>query len=198
MKKPGQSRQQVNVRPIEHAYQKIRPDEITPNNWNPNIENSAMYKRVKSDLKKHGFAGTIVVQKANKELGAPYVIINGEHRWKAWRELYGDKELIPCTVVNCDDRTAKILTVRLNAEHGELDLSKVKTIFDELSDDINIVSELTGFPQADIQIISDIDIKDHEPKKKKQGEEDDEPGIKVDVKRRVKCPHCGEKFKVAY
>lgn len=198
--KKSQSHPHLSQLKIYDQIEKVSIDKINPNDWNPNFENTRMYERVKDDLKKHGFIDPIIVQKHNERLNKDYVIINGEHRYKAFRDL--KQAEAPCVIVDCDDKKAKVLTLRLNIEHGELMPNKIQAILVELSPvgDMKALNEITGIPQNDLKILSEIEVTDFEaPKKKKnEGDEDDSQGVKVDVKRRVKCPKCGEKFKVLY
>src|SRR5215212_6632006 len=80
-----------------HAdIKRIPAEDINPNQWNPNFVSDPIYKAIVSDIKDHGFIGSVTVQKYNKQMQKTNVIINGEHRYRALCDL-GVKE-IPVTI----------------------------------------------------------------------------------------------------
>jgi hypoxanthine phosphoribosyltransferase len=137
-------------------------DQIKRNNWNPNFLSTAMQRAIRDDITRNGFIGPIVVQKHNRELDQDYVIINGEHRYDAFLDLnIGNK--IPATVLDIDDTTAKVLTLRLNREHGELMPDKVNSLLNRVKDALpednqDELFEITGMSEGDIRLISSLDI----------------------------------------
>jgi hypoxanthine phosphoribosyltransferase len=141
-------------------------DQIKRNNWNPNFLSTAMQRAIRDDIQRNGFIGPIVVQKHNRELDQDYVIINGEHRYDAFLDLnIGNK--IPATVLDIDDTTAKVLTLRLNREHGELMPDKVNSLLNRVKDALpednqDELFEITGMSEGDIRLISSLDIADAE------------------------------------
>jgi ParB-like chromosome segregation protein Spo0J len=66
------------------------------------------------------------------QIGIELRIIDGEHRWRAAREV-GLAE-VPCVVGDFDERTAKLLQIGMNRLRGELDLGAVGRTLQELSD----------------------------------------------------------------
>jgi hypoxanthine phosphoribosyltransferase len=141
-------------------------DQVKRNNWNPNFLSTAMQRAIRDDISRNGFIGPIVVQKHNRELDQDYVIINGEHRYDAFLDLnIGNK--IPATVLDIDDTTAKVLTLRLNREHGELMPDKVNSLLNRVKDALpednqDELFEITGMSEGDIRLISSLDIADAE------------------------------------
>jgi len=60
-----------------------------------------------------------------------YEIIDGEHRWKAAKQLGYEK--VPCWDLGpVDDETAKQLTIVLNETRGQPDDSRLKNLLDDL------------------------------------------------------------------
>jgi hypoxanthine phosphoribosyltransferase len=139
-------------------------DQINHNNWNPNFVSTAMARAIRDDIQRNGFIGPIVVQKHNQELNEDYVIINGEHRYDAFVDLkIGSK--IPATILDINDIDAKVLTLRLNREHGELMPDKVNTLLSRVRDALpednqDELYEITGMSEGDIKLISSLDIAD--------------------------------------
>ena len=139
-------------------------NQVKRNNWNPNFLSTAMQRAIRDDITRNGFIGPIVVQKHNRELDQDYVIINGEHRYDAFLDLnIGNK--IPATVLDIDDTTAKVLTLRLNREHGELMPDKVNALLNRVKDALpddnqDELFEITGMSEGDIKLISSLDIAD--------------------------------------
>ncbi len=131
---------------------------IVKNDWNPNFVSESLMRAIKDDIEKNGFIGTIVVQKHNSRMDKDNVIINGEHRFKALTELGID--IIPSIVLDVDDATAKILTIRLNREHGELMPDKLVTVLQQLNPefDLDELNRLTAIDKRELEILSALDL----------------------------------------
>lgn len=89
-------------------------DKLDPNPWNPNRMDSVRFKKLVAYLEREGFVVPIVVRPGKR---GRYQIIDGEHRYRAAKEL--GLPAVPCEVVDLDDRRAKILTINLNRLRGE-------------------------------------------------------------------------------
>ena len=168
-----------------HKYVTLIPiDRITKNNWNPNFVSTAMQRAIRDDITRNGFIGPIVVQKHNRELKQDYVIINGEHRYDAFIDLnVGDK--IPTTVLDIDDTTAKVLTLRLNREHGELMPDKVNLLLNRVKDSLpedsqDELFDITGMNESDIRLLSALDISEEKDSKRMVRSFDTDLEIPVD------------------
>jgi hypothetical protein len=172
----------------------IDVDEIEFNNWNPNFCPTDIMNAIKDDILKNGFIGTIVLQKHNEDMDKDNVVINGEHRLRAYKEL-GGKE-IPCTILDVDDDIAKALTVRLNREHGELLPNKIGELLRSLSpeEDLNRLRELTFMPEKDLKMLMDLHVEIKPPAKPKVIAD----RVKIDSDKNVICPKCTHRFEVYY
>lgn len=107
---------------VEDIYQVIELpiDQVVPDDTNPNVMSDEKFKALKVGLKKH-FPYPIV-------LDQNYIIIDGFHRWKAWKEL-GNKT-IRCIIQFCkDDVERKIWRQIFNKVRGEHDRTKDKADF---------------------------------------------------------------------
>lgn len=112
-------------------------DLLVPNTWNPNEMAKPLFKKLKRNLKRLKDAGLPVPShptvRPHPEIPGKFEIINGEHRWRAHRELRdeGDTrfEKILCVVGDYDDATAMSLTIELNELHGETNIDKQGALF---------------------------------------------------------------------
>jgi hypothetical protein len=103
---------------------KIVPiDSIRPNNYNPNSMRPNIYSFLKKSIKKRGFVQPIVVTKDG-------VIIDGEHRWKALKEL-GEPE-VEVKVLDLTEAEAKAETLNFNLTKGTFDIDKLGKMLLEL------------------------------------------------------------------
>lgn len=92
---------------------------IKPNPWNPNRMPDEYYEKLKNGIKRTlEEAGKVppIVVRPNKDRGC-YEIVDGEHRWKAFKDLGIEK--IPVFSMKVSDQTARILTQTLNYLRGE-------------------------------------------------------------------------------
>lgn len=182
--------------PIELHYQavKLPIGEVHANDWNPNFMATEVFKRLIDDIQQNGFLGSIILQKFNERMGKENVIIDGEHRWAALKKL-GHTE-IPCVVLEVDEQKSRALTIRLNAEKGEMLPNKIGEVFRFLSpeNDVVYLNKITGFDAEDIKVLMDLQLANLDsataPKKASK--------VKIDADKNVQCPSCGNKFQVYY
>jgi hypothetical protein len=104
-------------------------DEVMPNEWNPNVMDPTTFEKEKKSIKELGFMGSILV----RDYFGHYQILDGEHRWKAMKEL-GYTEITVETVGEISDQVTKMLTIHLNNLRGKDDIFKRAAILKELSD----------------------------------------------------------------
>jgi len=94
---------------------------IRPNKWNFNVQNERRFRSLKATLDRFGRIYPIIVRAVED---GKYEIIDGEHRWKAIRELR-----IKFTPVKnlgrVSDIVAKELMTILNKTRGEANLEKL-------------------------------------------------------------------------
>lgn len=102
---------------------------VQPNPWNPNTQSKEMFEKEVASIKELGMLGSILV----REWGGVYEILDGEHRFKACKELKYTQ--IPVeTLGEISDTDAKLLTVLLNNLKGKDDLEKRAKIYEQLSE----------------------------------------------------------------
>ena len=103
-------------------------DSIIPNPYNPNKMSDFIYDRMKKTIAEKGLFGSIIC----RPLAGCYQILDGEHRWKACKEL-GYKELpIEVSVEEISDQETRFWTIYFNNTKGKDDIEKVVEIFNSL------------------------------------------------------------------
>ena len=114
---------------------------IESNPWNPNVMNDAEYQALKEDMKINGPSGIDPILVSPKGVfyhqgeiigsdafqGKGFVIVDGEHRWRAAREL--DWKTMPCEVRNIKEDEAKAISYKRNRERGTIDPLKEALLF---------------------------------------------------------------------
>lgn len=125
-------------------------DEVYPNKWNPNVQDEKTFQREIESIKIHGFIDPILVRKK----GDVYEIIDGEHRWRAARELKYT-EIIIESLGEVDDTTAKILCIKMNNLRGQDDVLKRAEILKTLKE-----GQLSLLPFDKSQIENELKLLD--------------------------------------
>ena len=104
-------------------------DLIVPAESNPYVMPDSVFESLKDNIKQNGFIGSILVRKHPLKRGK-YEIIDGEHRWRACKELNYSKMSV--IVLDYNDINSAIQLIRFNREKGYFDPNKLKTIVDDL------------------------------------------------------------------
>ena len=105
-------------------------ENISPNKYNPNVMDESIFEQTKKNMAREGLIGAIFCREDKKEKGK-YIIIDGEHRWKAAKSL-GYKKL-PIIVLNRKLPDAMISTINFNRFRGEFDNLKLAVVVHELN-----------------------------------------------------------------
>lgn len=108
---------------------------IIPNHFNPNVMQDEEYLALKKDMQLHGpkDMDAILVSPFGcfypdvKDPAQAYVIVDGEHRWKAAKELLWDT--IRCEIREVDEEEAKGICYRKNKDRGTIDPFKEAALF---------------------------------------------------------------------
>lgn len=108
----------------------ISIDKIQPDPENPNVEDIPVFNDLVDDIKADGFLEPILVSTEDGEI---FIIISGEHRWKAGK-VAGLTEL-PAVVVQGWDRDRRhIKMIRMNAIAGKFQPEKFTKMYTRLRD----------------------------------------------------------------
>ncbi len=113
---------------------KVRIDLVVPNPWNPNVQSKEMFEKEKKSIQELGLLGSILVREKPATEGSTimiYEILDGEHRWKAAKEL-SYTEITVENIGKISDEKTKMLTVLLNNLRGRDDIEKRAKIFEAL------------------------------------------------------------------
>lgn len=98
--------------------QYVPVEDVSPNEYNPNSQDSHEFTMLKKSIDEDGMTQPIIVVEDD---GGGYTIVDGEHRWKACQEL-GMAE-IPVVAVPMTEEQRRVATLRHNKARGKHDLS---------------------------------------------------------------------------
>jgi len=126
MAKPKGSKEieKKNVKLEKLVIEYISVDEIQPNQYNPNRQSEHDFDLLKMSMSEDGFTQPIIVQRKNN------TIVDGEHRWRAARELGWDQ--IPIVYVDMTPEQMRIATLRHNRARGEEDIELTAQVLRDL------------------------------------------------------------------
>ena len=115
---------------LPHVKQ-VPVSDLTPNGYNPNQMSDGQLETLKKTIRKDGFLGVVLANKTAQGL----VIIDGEHRCRAAREL--GLTTVPCFIVELPENRAKAITIKLNQIHGSWNGAELVALLRELPDPID-------------------------------------------------------------
>lgn len=111
----------------------ISVDQIVPNPDNPNQEDEATFELLKDEIAEVGFIDPVQVVPIEDGM---YMLLGGEHRWRAAKELGHDE--IPCALLTDaafqERDLRRFILVRLNVIKGKLDPEKFLRLYKELKE----------------------------------------------------------------
>lgn len=126
------------------AYELRSVDELHPNNWNPNKQSEYIFERELASIRKFGFVVPVIIRDSGERLE----IVDGEHRWRAAKDL--EMPQIPCFNLGLVSReTAMQLTVALNEIKGRPDAIKLGDVLAELAENIPIADLTAVLPYTE-------------------------------------------------
>jgi ParB-like chromosome segregation protein Spo0J len=111
-------------------FERLRVGLLKPNGYNPNRMTDGQFAALKLTIEKEGFCGVILVNSVGKR----FVIVDGEHRWRAARAL-GLKD-VPCLIGNFHENQARALTVKMNQIHGYWSAPELVSLLEELPESL--------------------------------------------------------------
>lgn len=131
----------------------LNPDLLKSDGKNPNRMTDEELNALKTSITKYGFIAPIIVNK-------DYLIVDGEQRWQAGKEL--KLKEMPVIVIDVKEVDRKILRQVMNKLKGKhdpmLDLEEFKKIYN--ADGLKMLEKLTLIPQENItNIIDKLDTK---------------------------------------
>lgn len=106
---------------------------LTPNDYNPNRQNEHEFTLLMSSILEDGFTDPVKV--AEREDGK-LVIVDGEHRWRAVRQLAAEGKLpddvLAVVKLPMGEAQAKIATLRHNRARGSEDITLATDVLRDL------------------------------------------------------------------
>lgn len=97
----------------ELSVEYVPVDSLQPNEYNPNRQSEHEFELLKRSIHEDGFTQPVLCLPDGR-------IIDGEHRWKACKELGWDK--IPVVKVDMSDAQRRVATLRHNLARGSHDV----------------------------------------------------------------------------
>ena len=85
----------------------LKLSDIELNNYNPNVMNDNYYNALKNNIKNDGYLQPLLINNIDNK----YIIIDGEHRFKALKQLGYEK--IDCWIISIPEAEAKKLTLKM-------------------------------------------------------------------------------------
>lgn len=102
-------------------YELLARSRIQLNQYNPNEMDIPTLDHLAREIQRVGFLQPILV----RQQGEGFVIIDGEHRFKASE---GITEHLPCIIIETDEERAKVLTINMNNIKGDFDPFKLASL----------------------------------------------------------------------
>lgn len=144
-------------------------DQISPNDYNPQEMPKDIFRSLVAHIKARGFAGPIRVRETApndpKTIKTKYVVVDGEHRLRAYKEAFPERQTIPVVVMQREDGTplqrvdALMSTISFNHQHGEANQVKLANVLKEASDygaTLESIEEVTGMKKSRIETLMDF------------------------------------------
>jgi hypothetical protein len=107
----------------------VKIDDVVPNPFNPNQQSDYIFQKMKDTIQSKGLFGSIFVH----EFAGVYQILDGEHRWKACKEL-GWKEIPVEVSPGLEEKDVKFWTIYFNNTHGKDDIEKRAKLYEEIDE----------------------------------------------------------------
>lgn len=119
---------------------KVPIDKVEPNDYNPKKKDTPEYKKVVESLRVNGLKQPIFVREVDGNDN--YVIVDGEQRWTAAKEL-GYKEIYIYNYGNIPEEEAKALTIWMEVQvpFEELQLAALVTEMKDLDFELPYTDE---------------------------------------------------------
>ncbi len=106
-------------------------DSVQPNKHNPNVMSKSTFDKLKKNFEEKGFFGSIIVRE--HLIPGYYEILDGEHRWKAAKEL-GWTEVPVENAGKISDDELKFHTINFNNARGKDDVFKLAEMMSDISE----------------------------------------------------------------
>jgi len=127
---------------------------------------SSKFKNLIASMRKYGFTDPIKIRpvlEGKEEISTPYVIVDGEHRYRAFMEVFPDSTGIDCVITPMDNLAeAMQATDTANRIKGEPNPIKEAELFDYIIKEgisYEEIEELSGLDQILVEnMVNSLDI----------------------------------------
>lgn len=126
---------------IRDDIRRVPIDDVIPNEWNPNRQTDYIFEKEKNSIQEFGFLDPILV----REVDGNFEIIDGEHRWKAAKEL-GYSEILVNNLGEVSKSIAGQLTIILNEVKGQADRMDMAALVKSLKEEVPVEHLLRNLP----------------------------------------------------
>ncbi len=133
----------------------LQTNSIVPNEYNPNVVEENIMEQLYKDIERVGIKQPVIVRRHPTHRDR-YIIVDGEHRWKAATHLKIND--VPCEIVEIDENEAKIMTITMNRLRGEFDSIKLAEVIRSLKDVYTMedLEERLGYNAEQLQSYDDL------------------------------------------
>lgn len=129
----------------------VRISELKPSEYNPRVHTKEAIKKLKQSITEHSIVDPIII---NTHPSRKNIIIGGEMRWKACKELgYTEVPVIKLCIDNLEKE--KALCLRLNAISGEWNEDLLKEFEEEFLVDSGFDPDELEFLYGDLEVDED-------------------------------------------
>lgn len=141
---------------------------LNPAPYNPRKIKPAKLAALKQKIREVGFLDPLVIQKWSEKHSLEYVIVGGHQRLRAVREVCEEEgialPLLPCIILDVDDRTAMKLNIALNNINGEWDTHLLAKLLAELNaDDKMTETEIGGMGMSEDEFDKYVSLVEDDP-----------------------------------
>lgn len=122
-------------------------EQLGPNPWNPNRQTDFIFEKEKASIEEFGFIDPILVRVKDGN----YQIIDGEHRWKAAKEM-GLRDVSIISLGEIPDHVAKKLTIIMNETRGRADDTLMSKLVLELKSEVGMEDLTRLLPYTEMEL----------------------------------------------
>lgn len=142
----------------------INIENIHPNDYNPNKMTQSQYEALRKNILDHGYLMPIIVTPMDTNI-SQYVIIDGEHRYQALKNLNAEfpkkgYNEVDCIIPDKDlsERQLQLLTLAMNNIHGYNNKDDLLRVIENIELEITPIEIQGLLPNLDIDELKEINV----------------------------------------